>query len=186
MSLEQNKKLLVLDLDETLIYSSESKLNREHDFIVSDYFVYKRPFLDDFLEYCRQNFCISIWTSADIFYAKRIIDLIFTEDDHFEFIWTRDKCTNYFDSELLEYIPVKNFKKIKNKGYDLNHVICLDDSPEKHIKNYGNLVRVKPYFGEDEDKELLFLIEYLKKLKIESNIRMVEKRGWRRFITNHA
>jgi carboxy-terminal domain RNA polymerase II polypeptide A small phosphatase len=40
---ETDKKLLILDLDETLIHATSKKLSREPDFIVFDYFVYKRP-----------------------------------------------------------------------------------------------------------------------------------------------
>lgn len=43
------KKLLILDLDETLFYATEEKLDREPDFVVGQYFVYKRPFVGLFL-----------------------------------------------------------------------------------------------------------------------------------------
>ncbi|MDQ4120460.1 MAG: hypothetical protein M3209_03335 [Acidobacteriota bacterium] len=39
------KKLLVLDLDETLIYATEEELERKADFRAGQYLVYKRPFL---------------------------------------------------------------------------------------------------------------------------------------------
>lgn len=55
----------------------------------------------------------------------------------------------------------------------------IDDSPEKHIDNYGNLVQVTPYFGVNPDDELLKLIQYLEKIKLEPNIRSIEKRGWK-------
>ena len=46
----------LLDLDETLIYATEEKLGGESDFIVGQYFVYKRPFLNEFLEFCFKNY----------------------------------------------------------------------------------------------------------------------------------
>lgn len=39
-------KLLVLDLDETLIFGTERELERPCDFIVGSYFVYLRPGLE--------------------------------------------------------------------------------------------------------------------------------------------
>ncbi len=46
----ESKPLLILDLDETLIFGSEDRLHREADFRVGPFFLYKRPFLDQFLK----------------------------------------------------------------------------------------------------------------------------------------
>ena len=45
-------KLLILDLDETLIFATERPLTREADFRVGPYHVYGRPGLADFLDQC--------------------------------------------------------------------------------------------------------------------------------------
>ena len=50
------KKLLVLDLDETLIYSSETALDYQEDFSFKKYYVYKRPGLETFLNIINQYF----------------------------------------------------------------------------------------------------------------------------------
>ena len=42
-------KLLVLDLDETLIHATESALERKADFRTELYHVYIRPYINDFL-----------------------------------------------------------------------------------------------------------------------------------------
>jgi RNA polymerase II subunit A small phosphatase-like protein len=55
----------------------------------------------------------------------------------------------------------------------------VDDTPSKHQRNYGNLVTVKAFIGDQQDNELLLLATYLKQLAIESNVRKVEKRYWR-------
>lgn len=59
-------------------------------------------------------------------------------------------------------------------------MLVVDDSPEKHLKNYGNLVRVLPFEGDAADKELELLSEYLVTLATCTNVRKVEKRAWRR------
>ncbi|MEO1172211.1 MAG: NIF family HAD-type phosphatase [Myxococcota bacterium] len=46
----ESRKLLVLDLDETLIHASESSLGHSADFEVSRFHVYRRPGLSEFLE----------------------------------------------------------------------------------------------------------------------------------------
>ena len=71
------RKLLILDLDETLIYATEEKLEREPDFIVGQYFIYKRPFVSEFLEFCFENFEVAAWTSSTRNYAVEIIEKAF-------------------------------------------------------------------------------------------------------------
>jgi TFIIF-interacting CTD phosphatase-like protein len=68
--------------------------------------------------------------------------------------------------------------KVRKRGYDLKKVIVVDDSPEKWRNSYGNLVRIKPFFGEIDDNELKRLIIYLERLNSTENIRKTEKRNW--------
>ncbi len=172
------QKLLVLDLDETLIYAAETNLEREFDFIVGPFFVYKRPFLDEFLKFCFQNFEVAVWTSSTRNYAVKVVENIFDYRDPISFCWSRERCTLSFDAEAGVNFYEKKIIKIKNRGYKLNSVIVVDDSPEKWRSSYGNLVRVKPFFGEIDDEELQNLAIYLKKLKEIKNIREFEKRNW--------
>jgi RNA polymerase II subunit A small phosphatase-like protein len=66
-------------------------------------------------------------------------------------------------------------------------VLIVDDSPEKHIKNYGNLIRVSSFEGSIADDELRWLARYLQELSTVTNVRAVEKRGWRsRYDLQHA
>jgi len=73
---------------------------------------------------------------------------------------------------------IKDLAKLKRKGYCLEQMIMVDDTPQKLERNYGNLVRVKEWLGNTEDNELLLLKKYLTDLKDINNIRQVEKRGW--------
>jgi hypothetical protein len=45
-----DRPLLILDLDETLVYATKKSVDVGHDFRVLDYYVRKRPHLDEFLE----------------------------------------------------------------------------------------------------------------------------------------
>jgi len=58
-------------------------------------------------------------------------------------------------------------------------VLVVDDSPEKHTRNYGNLVRVSPFLGDADDDELPRLAAYLSSIRAESDVRTLEKRSWR-------
>lgn len=172
-------KLLILDLDETLIYATERNLERDFDFIVGQYFVYKRPYLDEFLKFCLENFEVAIWTSSTRNYAEKIIENIFDFRDPILFLYARERCTISFDAEEMLHFYEKKILKVKKYGYKLEAIIVVDDSPEKWRSSYGNLVRVTPFFGETDDDELKHLIVYLERLKKIENIRKFEKRDWR-------
>ncbi len=91
----------------------------------------------------------------------------------------RSRCVRKFDAERYEEYYVKDLKKLKRRGYRLEHVIVVHDTPRKLLRNRGNVVRVHPYLGETVDNELLLLEKYLEKLKEVENVRSIEKRGWR-------
>lgn len=172
------RKLLVLDLDETLIHATEEPLDREGDFVVASYHVYTRPHLNEFLEFAFNEFDVGVWTSAGHEYASDVVSAVFKRATPL-FLFSSRRCTLRRDLSTGEYVPVKRLSKLKSLGYKLEHIIAVDDTPEKHKENYGNLVQVPEYKGEVHDTELPLLSEYLRSLASEPNIRVVEKRGWR-------
>ena len=172
-------KLLILDLDETLIYSRLHLLAGTPDFDVGPYHVYKRPHLDYFLATCLEWFQVGIWTSASPDYAAEIIGALFPEPERLAFVWTSDRCTIAYDEELGGYVARKSLKKIKRRGYSPESVIVVDDSPEKWRQSYGNLVEVPPFLGAEDDDELTRLLPYLHSLRDHPNVRAVDKRHWR-------
>jgi len=178
-----NRKLLVLDLDETLIYGSEEALPRPADFnILGRFDIYRRPHLDEFLAHCFREFRVGVWTSATASYASPIVERIVTGPGKLEFLWDRERCTQRFDRELHEHYWVKNLGKLKKKGYGLESILVVDDSPEMLQQNYGNYIRVSKYEGQESDDELLHLVAFLDTLRDLPDVRAVEKRGWRRKI----
>lgn len=71
-----DKILLILDLDETLIYASEDSDGFTPDFKVCGYNVVKRPYLEEFLINCSVNFRIAIWSSASDDYVQEVVNRI--------------------------------------------------------------------------------------------------------------
>ena len=74
---------------------------------------------------------------------------------------------------------VKDLKKVKRLGYDLNRMLMVDDTPSKLQRNYGNAVYVSSFEGDPADRELLSLAPYLLSLVDCDDFRTIEKRGWR-------
>jgi TFIIF-interacting CTD phosphatase-like protein len=174
-----DKLLIILDLDETMVFSTLSPLNRKEDFMIDQYYVYCRPHSSDLIVLCLDNFRVAVWSSSSSAYAEAVVGHIFSSPDKLEFIWSRDQCTQRIDPETGQLFWLKNLKKIKRRGYDLERVLMIDDSPEKLQKNYGNHLLVRPFLGDESDNELLDLKKYLTHIKDTDNIRSLDKRGWR-------
>ncbi len=172
--------LLILDLDETLIFAAEGQLEREPDFRVGPYAVYRRPHLENFLECCQRNFEIAVWSSSGAEYLAGVLRRILPAELTPAFVWDRDRCVRAFDAEQQETCFVKDLKKVKRLGYDLDRVLIVDDTPQKIHRNYGNAIYVSPFYGDDQDDELLHLSRYLESLCHSRNVRAIEKRGWKR------
>jgi len=181
----ENKILLILDLDETLIHATRSELHKKPDFVYADYNVYIRPNLKWFLECIHQHFKIAIWSSADDIYVEDIVDKIKPDSVDFEFVWGRSRCTTKRNFELDEYVHEKRLKKIKNQGFLLEKALIVDDSPEKTRDNFGNVIYIAPFKGEMPDDSLLNLHEYLMTIKEVENVRKIEKRGWENRTSNN-
>ena len=137
------------------------------------------------MEFCFENFQVGVWTTAGEEFAKIVVKNLFPNNYSLQFLWSHIRCTRKYDPEIGESYYIKNLAKLKRKGYRLEQIIMVDDTPQKLERNYGNLVRVNEWLGDTSDLELLYLMAYLAELKEVKNIRQVEKRGWQnRFIPN--
>lgn len=174
-----DRPLLILDVDETLLYATHEPLGRDADWVVGPYFVFRRPYLTEFLVECATDYRLAIWSSSHRGYLDAIVSAMLPEGIGLDFVWSRERCVRRFDPEWQCDYFVKDLKKVKRLGFDLNHVLIVDDTPRKVERNYGNAIYVKPFHGARDDDELRNLRGYLELIKAEPNFRALEKRGWR-------
>lgn len=187
MQKDNDKILLILDLDETLVHSKEENVDFVPDFELFDYKVIKRPYLDKFLINCNKYFKIAIWSSASDDYVAEMVRQIIPDSVKPEFVWGRSKATYRPTIELNEirytvnehFYYIKRLKKIKQIGFRLERALIIDDTPHKSRENYGNAIYVKEFFGNPDDNELQLLEKYLFEIKDCIDVRKIEKRGWR-------
>lgn len=162
------KKLnVVLDLDQTLIYSETQELKKQPDFIFSldkeKFFVYKRPGLDEFIDNLfKQCKSVSIWTAATRSYCNKIVKNVFTpaQKKKLKFIWTRPQT-----STLNGHSYLKNMTKVFNKYKTMNsnNTILLDDNPDHFIASPKSLHYIKPWTPQKpRDKELSKITKLIK------------------------
>lgn len=171
-------KLLVLDLDETLVFASERELHRPADLHAAGYHVYCRPHLQSFLDFAFAHFRVGVWTSSGRLYAEPLVAQLMAGRP-LAFVWSAQRCSIARDWATGGHLVEKRLAKLKKLGFKLEDVIGIDDTPSKYAKNYGNLVCVSEWKGDPTDCELVDLVPYLQQLLRSPNIRAVEKRGWR-------
>lgn len=189
MTADKSEIIVILDIDETLVYATKHRLNIEHDFEIADYFVYKRPHFDKFIDFIDKNFLFAIWSSATDKYVDEMTEKL-ELNKKAVFCWARSKATfkrpPTFDSDgdlnvdsIDHHFFVKRLKKVKKLGFDLEKILIIDDSPHKSQENYGNAIYISEFKGDKDDNELLELTKYLKTLKQVDNVRLIEKRNWK-------
>jgi len=182
-------KLIVLDLDETLFHTEVNKdgdyfdqSNYDFKFQLEEYFYFvrKRPYQKEFLDYVFENFKVGIWTAASEDYAKIAAKGCNIDESKLLFFWDREKCTtriSYTDDG--RYYGLKPLSKVKKSfNYKLENILVIDDIFQTAEDNYGNLIRMTPFTYQKDDNELFKLISYLEKIKNSPDFRKIEKRGW--------
>ena len=186
-----SKILLILDLDETLIHATATKLGDDFAFQLYHYYVYKRPGLEAFLAACAAKFDLAVWSSASDDYVRQVVERIFPAEIKPVFVWGRSRCTplvsrqqggygDYYSDGLSHYEYAKLLKKVRRLGYSLQQVLIVDDTPEKVRNCYGNAIYPTPFLGDPADEELPMLGRYLHALHDAKNVRSIEKRQWQR------
>jgi TFIIF-interacting CTD phosphatase-like protein len=129
------KKLIILDLDHTLIYGSYAeKETAEMLFHFSSFLkVYKRPFAEDLISACKELGDIIIYTTALKPYATKISKRLNIQPLE---ILSRKNC----------YLLNGNFKKIlKNEWLqEYDKIIIIDDSPNVWIIINENIIFLIP------------------------------------------
>ncbi|KAL7101049.1 hypothetical protein ACP275_08G032100 [Erythranthe tilingii] len=111
--------------------------------------IFKRPFCDDFLKFCFQNFDVGVWSSRSKRIIDRVVDYLLGDlRDQLLFCWDMDHSTQT-GFKTLENIhkPLvcKELRRIwenddsdvrwKKGDYDESNTLLLDDSPYKALLN---------------------------------------------------
>ncbi|XP_060720363.1 CTD small phosphatase-like protein 2 isoform X1 [Tachysurus vachellii] len=165
---------MVLDLDETLVFSS---LNRIEDaeytfntiFQAEEYKVYVvlRPYVNEFLQAMMKHFEMFVYTSAKKEYAEMIVDILDKRKKIFRHRLYQDDCACI----LGHYI-----KDLGVLERDLSKTVILGNAPHTFPYHLMNMIPIKSWCGDKEDKELQRLIPYLEKLTQANDFRTVLKK----------
>lgn len=156
------KKTVFLDLDETLVHSQPSPAPEKYDFIVRpmidgervDFFVLKRPFVEEFLEFLSNKFEIVVFTAGIEEYASQVLDRIDGKGLVSHRLY-RDSCKE---------LDGKFVKDLSELGRDLKRVVIVDDNPNSYVFQPDNALPILPFIDDLGDGELKNLIQFFEKL----------------------
>jgi len=187
-----NKPTLVLDLDQTLIYSSVGIVPGFEDavsitFWGSDAWVHPRPGLENFLTQCRTWYDeIILWTAGKAAYALAVINNLGIQRYFDHFLFNKDcymkDLLSIIPSRFLSSNPDANIETKESEGQILpfkplsllnrEHCFLVDDSKEMIAFNYSDeVLPIKPFTGNCDDRELAKLLPIMKKLSESETIR---------------
>jgi len=181
-----NKKLLILDIDETLVHSdldfslnqnktkydailhfdSEEEKNIPVPLIV-------RPGTKKFLDYAEQEFDLVVFTASEQQYADVVIDYLEKDKKYFKKRFYRNHCV--FIEPGLYIKDLRIFSGIKK----LEDIIILDNSLFSFANQLNNGILITSFFSDLNDTFLENVKCYLDYLKNEKDIRIVNKKSFR-------
>jgi hypothetical protein len=152
-----SKKLILLDLDHTLIYGSYAETETAKKLFKFNAFlsVYERPLARDLVLLCQEKGDIIIYTTALKTYAKKISKSL--QINPIE-ILSRKDCSKKNDS----------FKKNLNPEWIVNYdeIIVIDDSPNVWKNCPDSIVFLVPteFRGDSTDFELKPIIDVIQSI----------------------
>ncbi|CAK88433.1 unnamed protein product (macronuclear) [Paramecium tetraurelia] len=167
------RKIIVLDLDETLVHSQFEYFD-SFDFTINiavqsqnfKVYVIVRPGVKKFIEQLNHFYDIIFWTASIKEYAMAVIDYIDPDGKAVERLF-RDSCT-----------PLKNSftKDLTKLGRDLKDVIIVDNSVFSFIMNPENGLKINDFFYDKYDKELESILPFLIWISQLSDLRPIQNR----------
>lgn len=164
------KKTLVLDLDETLVHSSNKTpfpnkknivLNMTINDIKHKIYVIVRPFLEQFLHEISLYYNLFIFTASMAQYSTNLMNIL-DKNKVILKVLTREHCQ--FKGGLY-------FKNLNIFNRDYKDIIILDNNPISYALNKSNGIPIPTWIDDPNDRELFKLIPILKYLSKLNDVR---------------
>eukprot|EP00331_Platyophrya_macrostoma_P026497 CAMPEP_0176437248 /NCGR_PEP_ID=MMETSP0127-20121128/18495_1 /TAXON_ID=938130 /ORGANISM="Platyophrya macrostoma, Strain WH" /LENGTH=356 /DNA_ID=CAMNT_0017820811 /DNA_START=1 /DNA_END=1071 /DNA_ORIENTATION=+ len=163
-------KILVLDLDETLITCQSKPSNDQSSKMIKftfddkSFYICKRPGLEEFLVEMLQHYTLVLYTTGTEKYASAALRVLGI-DGFFSLILHRDHCQVNSHNKLEKDLSI-----LAASPGDL---ILVDDS-FSHFKNQpDNILLIKPFDGKRDDCELSTITNFLVGMSRINDVRPV-------------
>jgi len=177
------RKIMVLDLDETLVHSHTDGLAKPTpkpstpaDFTVKvtidrhpvRFHVHKRPHADFFLSVVSQWYDLAVFTASMEVYGAAVTDQLDRNKGVLKKRYYRQHCK----------VDIFGFTKdLRIISSDLSSIFIIDNSPGAYRENRNNGIPIVSWFADPSDKALLNLLPVLDALRFTSDVRSILSRN---------
>ena len=184
----KNKKIALLDLDETLVHCvGEINKNNCDNPDFKDTHKIKvflpckkevtiginiRPHLTELLDKIKDIYNIVIFTASHRSYSDAVLNYLDPEDKYFHYRLYRDSCVLYKKNDIQFYI--KDLDIFKD-NYNLKDILMIDNSILSFAYHLNNGIPVVPFYDSKQDNELPLLCFYLLSIASFKDLREVNK-----------
>ena len=160
----KKQKVIVFDLDETLVHCMEEFEPSEVDHVLTIEFPNNevvdaglniRPHAIDCLIEANKHFQVIVFTASHSWYANAVLDFIDPNKELIQYRMYRDQCV-----ETPQGIFIKDLRMIGNRA--LKDVLLVDNASYSFGYQLDNGIPIIPFYNDKKDKELLHLVQYLK------------------------
>ena len=162
------KRLLILDINGIICFKSSNKDSKEYrkgdeeSLKLPSYKIFKFNGIEDFIQWCLDNYDVAIWSSTTHRNASEMLKLCNIDISKFKFVWYRDRTEldpEYkINKDITRYNTVKNLERIWSnpinvyRQYSSKNTLIIDDD---HMKVRFN------------DKDNVFIVNNFYDLKRE-------------------
>ena len=179
---EKNKKIALLDLDETLIHcigeiKNDNIKQMKCDKIIEVILPTKkkvkiginiRPHLFEAMDIIKEKYNIVIFTASHSSYTDAILKEIDPENKYFKNRLYRNNCIPIKIDEKTFYMKDLDILK---KYYKLKNCVIIDNSVLSFAYHLSNGIPIIPYYSTKDDNELIILAYYLSFISNENDLR---------------
>ena len=153
------KKVVIFDLDETLIYNSSREFPQQAPII------FPRPYYYDLFVKVSEFYDIWVWSASERHYIDSVLKNMDPYKTYVKRVLSRNDCTLSREGYLIK--DVGRFLNL-----DLSQVIIVDNNAASFILNAENGILVSSFNGNFNDIELLNVIGLLLSARNDKDVRL--------------
>lgn len=170
----ENKKTLIMDLDETLVHCCENPEEMKPDIFLPITFpngevinagINIRPFVLDFLRTINKDFEVFVFTASHQCYANVILNYLDPTGELIHQRFFRENCIN------MGGIFIKDLRIFSNRK--LSDIIIVDNAAYSFAYQLDNGIPIISWHNDREDREMVNLIEYLQSIAEVDDVREI-------------
>jgi len=174
----KGKKLVVFDLDETLVHcNTDNILNSDKIITVTlnngeqvKAGVNIRPYAIECLKELAEYYELIVFTASHPCYANVVIDLLDPEQNIFSKRLFRSSC---IQTDINVFI-----KDLRILDYDPKTTVIIDNSILSFATQLDNGIPIVPFYDDKEDRILLKIKDYLLSLKDVQDVRVINRKNF--------